>query len=334
VEEVVFAKHICTTKASKPTQAALKQAVEMLPGCEPTSVVDFNTTHLVTEVTGKQKATSISRAPQSFYTTSSSISSSSSSHSEDRKQGPLRLAARTIKYLMAVSMGKLIVGGEWLQDSVAQGRWLDEGPYLVTGDTLHGNTGAVADIKRRVGEGDFGLFHGYTFRVHGDFAANSEPPTKDVARLLELNGGVVMESCCVRKECEPTRVSVMLKNQRDRGLQPVPTNVMLLSQRIGMRDSRVYHNAMNAAKALGLTPVSLHWVLDSISCGRAQTISKKYKPRLSSSSSSSSIRAQLNAKRGIRPSSSSSSSSSSLSNEGKPNGSSFHQMGAQGTRLT
>ncbi|KAJ1653496.1 BRCA1-associated RING domain protein 1 [Dispira simplex] len=112
-----------------------------------------------------------------------------------------RLCPRTLKYMYGVLAGAHIVSYEWVIDSIAVGRRLDEQPYLARGDLMFNNaqcstTSGLAKDQGEMGpslariawsQGKPQLLHGWSF--YSDTSLDNTPSNRETIRHLVCFGG-------------------------------------------------------------------------------------------------------------------------------------------------
>ncbi|CEP01382.1 unnamed protein product (mitochondrion) [Plasmodiophora brassicae] len=95
-----------------------------------------------------------------------------------------RLAKRTLKYMHAVARGIWVVSSHWVAESAAAGRWLDEEPFEVQGDSSTPDaTGAPRQSRFCLAR----VFAGMRFVLDKD-----DPKVPDLAELIAFAGGAVV----------------------------------------------------------------------------------------------------------------------------------------------
>ncbi|KAJ1651227.1 BRCA1-associated RING domain protein 1 [Dispira simplex] len=116
-----------------------------------------------------------------------------------------RLCPRTLKFMYGVLAGAHIVSYEWVIDSIAAGRRLDEQPYLARGDLMFNNaqcsaTSGLAKDQEETGpslariawsQGKPQLLHGWSF--YSDTSLDNTPSNRETIRhLVRFGGGKVL----------------------------------------------------------------------------------------------------------------------------------------------
>lgn len=84
--------------------------------------------------------------------------------------------------------GLLIVSYDWYLASLSANEFVDETPFLITGDEVAGVTHAV---EKSISPTRVRLFEGHLFCLEGRFAAPA-PKKSDLALLIATGGGKVV----------------------------------------------------------------------------------------------------------------------------------------------
>ncbi|PJF18467.1 hypothetical protein PSACC_01716 [Paramicrosporidium saccamoebae] len=98
-----------------------------------------------------------------------------------------RHCPRTVKYLRGLLDGLLIVSYDWYLASLSADKFVDETPFLITGDEVAGATYAV---EKSISSTGARLFEGLSFHLEGTFRAPA-PKKSDLALLITAGGGKV-----------------------------------------------------------------------------------------------------------------------------------------------
>jgi len=164
------------------------------------------------------------------------ITSSQQTTQNDEK---FRLAKRTLKYMLGILGGKWIVDFEWVEKSQLCGKWLQEKPFEISGDTIYGRTNAPMKGRQQILHKEGGLFSGMLFYLHLPFTSQ-DPSEQEVQHLINCGGGTIS-------------LKLPLLNEASN------ISLILCSPSLDIQ----------AAKSLsaksGVRTVSLVWVLDCIS---------------------------------------------------------------------
>lgn len=106
-------------------------------------------------------------------------------------------ASRTVKYMKAVLSGCWIVSEQWLVDSVAAGRFLDEQEYELLGDEVFPNSEGAKKARQSLCRfskkgmvHEHRLFQNRQFLLIGEFLL---PPRNVLIELIQMGGGSVMD---------------------------------------------------------------------------------------------------------------------------------------------
>ena len=103
---------------------------------------------------------------------------------------PLGRCPRTLKYLMGIAGKSWIVSINWILDSLACGRVLDEIEFLVVGDEVIKEDSFACQVSRSDPDG---LFTGLDFYLAGAYKGLG-PSKADLTALIELAGGRIVQS--------------------------------------------------------------------------------------------------------------------------------------------
>jgi len=163
------------------------------------------------------------------------------------------LASRTFKYLEALLRGIYIVSTDWLVQSLSAGKYLPASNFLAKGDShcLGGPSTAISN-RTSSGGGDSvavpnEIFKNMMVCLFGAFDSPTQLKLAQIEHLLRLGGAKV-------KHCGGTSSLSPLE-----AIRGEPRPVIVCDEAID-RDT-----ALTVALQIGSSPVSLPWIIDSIS---------------------------------------------------------------------
>ncbi|KAI9492430.1 hypothetical protein BDB00DRAFT_431240 [Zychaea mexicana] len=100
-----------------------------------------------------------------------------------------RRAHRTIKYMQAMLMGKIIVSQDWITACYEQGQMVPTNPYQVLGDTINYDN-VLERAREDIAHGNK-LFQDTVFYLHGSY---TQPTQEQLGSLITLAGGRLVSS--------------------------------------------------------------------------------------------------------------------------------------------
>lgn len=199
-----------------------------------------------------------------------------------------RLASRSLKYMHGVLCGAWVVSWSWVTASIAAGRWVDEAPFEIEGDASKGVSHTPAIMRRRLantnGMTTTGerLLKGIKFCVHHDLAAGRDPSVLEVQTLITSGHGVVIPAppalmtptadansgATAPAQPPPSTTSLLAHGGISRlpSVAATPGPIYLLLRGDA---HKVYapSDMASLASRVGMIPVTVPWLLDSISAG-------------------------------------------------------------------
>ena len=184
-------------------------------------------------------------------------------------------ASRSLKYMQGVLSGCWVVSWDWVVASIAAGAWVEETPFEFAGDNCTGLTFAPRRSRLTEARAAPRLLQGLKISVNPDLDRN-DPSVADLDSIIQLGGAVrVPTPECLQlgppsaaaAAAVPTVSAALAASGITRvdpasALLPGPT--YLLCRGLSHRHSVPSEMAALGAR-VGMIPLSVQWILDSIS---------------------------------------------------------------------
>lgn len=170
------------------------------------------------------------------------------------------MASRTFKYLEAILRGISIVSVDWLAKSLKAGKYLPVSQFIVSGDSTFQGGPALAVKNKSANKGNR-IFKGLSVCLYGDFADETQLKLAQLKHLLQLGGA----KCSHYPAPASTAKAPKSKNHKE----PKDPSSELLgnpNERLICDPNSIDQDlALTVALSTGVSPITVTWILDSIS---------------------------------------------------------------------
>ncbi|XP_062603919.1 breast cancer type 1 susceptibility protein homolog [Saccostrea cucullata] len=166
-----------------------------------------------------------------------------------------RMCERTLKFFQALAYKCWILDYQWVTDSVAKGRLLEEGPYEISGDTVTNEHHYGPRKSRTQSPTDPGILNGIQFHIIGSSQGLS---SDDIRDLIETCGGCVIQE---PEEFDRDGLCIIITCAAlEDSQETAPSQEVILFNRLYRR--------------YGAVTVSREWLLDSLTVYNLQPLSE------------------------------------------------------------